>query len=170
MIFTRKNDAFLHADGTCRHTSFVLDRRGRRSLRVCANKVRKPFSSSTANATPLRTLRSKFVAVRLADGFPRWGRLSVRIRLLDDRRNVQTYVVRFGPSRTPVPTGLCEQGAKIVRFLNIIPSVAIIQKPPQNPTHKLQMNRLFRERVGGDYLPYPEVDDFYETKRCFPSR
>ena len=44
------------------------------------------------------------------------------------------HPVRFGPSGTPVPTGLCEQGAKIVRFLNIIPSVAIIKPHPEPPT------------------------------------
>ena len=31
--------------------------------------------------------------------------------------------------------------------------------------HKIQMNRLFRERVGGTYIPYPEVDNFYERVR-----
>lgn len=31
--------------------------------------------------------------------------------------------------------------------------------------HKRRMNRLFRERVGGSYLPYPEVDNLYEMVR-----
>ena len=34
------------------HIPFVLDRRGRRSLRACANKVRKSLSSSTASRSP----------------------------------------------------------------------------------------------------------------------
>lgn len=35
------------------------------------------------------------------------------------------------------------------------------------PTDKEKkcMNRLFRERVGGDYLPHPEVDNAYERIR-----
>ena len=32
-------------------------------------------------------------------------------------------------------------------------------------SHKIQMNRLFRERVGGTFLPFPEVDNFYERVR-----
>ena len=31
--------------------------------------------------------------------------------------------------------------------------------------HRIRMNRLFRERVGGSFLPYPEVDCFYERVR-----
>ena len=31
--------------------------------------------------------------------------------------------------------------------------------------HKRRMNRLFRERVGGSYLPYPEMDNLYEMVR-----
>ena len=31
--------------------------------------------------------------------------------------------------------------------------------------YKLKMNRLFRERVGGLFLPYPEVDNIYEKVR-----
>lgn len=30
---------------------------------------------------------------------------------------------------------------------------------------KLKMNRLFRERVGSNYLPYPEVDNWFERAR-----
>ena len=28
--------------------------------------------------------------------------------------------------------------------------------------HKIKMNRLFRERVGGTFLPYLEVDNIFE--------
>ena len=31
--------------------------------------------------------------------------------------------------------------------------------------HKVRMNRLFRERVGGSQLPFPEVDNFFERIR-----
>ncbi len=31
--------------------------------------------------------------------------------------------------------------------------------------HKRRMNRLFREKVGGDYLPYPEIDTPFERIR-----
>ena len=31
--------------------------------------------------------------------------------------------------------------------------------------HKIRMNRLFRERVGGSFLPFPEVDNLYERGR-----
>ena len=31
--------------------------------------------------------------------------------------------------------------------------------------HKIRMNRLFRERVGGTFLPFPEVDNPLERLR-----
>lgn len=31
--------------------------------------------------------------------------------------------------------------------------------------HKIKMNRFFRERVGGHFLPYPEVDNLFEKVR-----
>ena len=33
--------------------------------------------------------------------------------------------------------------------------------------HKIRMNRLFRERVGGKFLPYPEVDNLFEKARSW---
>ena len=33
--------------------------------------------------------------------------------------------------------------------------------------HKIRMNRLFRERVGGKFLPYPEVDNIFEKVRSW---
>lgn len=33
--------------------------------------------------------------------------------------------------------------------------------------HKIRMNRLFRERVGGKLLPYPEVDNVFERTRSW---
>ena len=40
-----------------------------------------------------------------------------------------------------------------------------IEGPPPSKRHKTRMNRLFRERVGGSFLPFPEVDCFYERAR-----
>ncbi len=36
---------------------------------------------------------------------------------------------------------------------------------PPSKRHKIRMNRLFRERVGGSFLPFPEEDNFYERVR-----
>lgn len=33
--------------------------------------------------------------------------------------------------------------------------------------HKIRMNRIFREIVGSKFLPYPEVDNFYEKSRSW---
>ena len=40
-----------------------------------------------------------------------------------------------------------------------------IEVPPPSKRHKKQMNRLFRERVGGSFLPFPEEDTLYERVR-----
>ena len=40
-----------------------------------------------------------------------------------------------------------------------------IEVPPPSKRHKIRMNRLFRERVGSSFLPFPEVDCFYERAR-----
>ena len=40
-----------------------------------------------------------------------------------------------------------------------------IEIPPPSKRYKVRMNRLFRERVGGSFLPFPEVDCFYERAR-----
>ena len=40
-----------------------------------------------------------------------------------------------------------------------------IELPQPSKRHKIRMNRIFRERVGGDFLPYPEADNFYEKVR-----
>ena len=37
--------------------------------------------------------------------------------------------------------------------------------PSPSKRHKIRTNRLFRERVGGSFLPFPEVDCFYERVR-----
>ena len=37
--------------------------------------------------------------------------------------------------------------------------------PTPSKRHKKRMNRLFRERVGGVFLPFPEVDNLYERVR-----
>ena len=40
-----------------------------------------------------------------------------------------------------------------------------IEVPPPSKRHKIRMNRLFRERVGGTFLPFPEADNLYERVR-----
>ncbi len=40
-----------------------------------------------------------------------------------------------------------------------------IEMPPPHKRHKIRMNRLFRERVCGTFLLFPEVDNFYERVR-----
>ena len=40
-----------------------------------------------------------------------------------------------------------------------------LEVPPPSKRHKIRMNRLFRERVGSSFLPFPEVDCFYERAR-----
>ena len=37
--------------------------------------------------------------------------------------------------------------------------------PLPSKRHKIRMNRFFRERVGGSFLPFPEVDNLYERVR-----
>lgn len=39
------------------------------------------------------------------------------------------------------------------------------KKPSPSKRHKTKMNRLFREQVGGELLPFPEADNFYESTR-----
>ncbi|MBQ7125347.1 MAG: hypothetical protein IJO00_03180 [Clostridia bacterium] len=40
-----------------------------------------------------------------------------------------------------------------------------IEIPPRSKRYKIKMNRIFRERVGGTFLPFPEADNFYERVR-----
>ena len=40
-----------------------------------------------------------------------------------------------------------------------------IERPPATKRHKIRINRLFRERVGGTFLPFPEADNLYERTR-----
>ena len=40
-----------------------------------------------------------------------------------------------------------------------------VELPPLSKRYKIRMNRLFRERVGGTFLPFPEADNFYERVR-----
>jgi len=34
--------------------------------------------------------------------------------------------------------------------------------PPPSKRHKIRMNRLFREQVGGSFIPFPEEDNLNE--------
>lgn len=47
------------------------------------------------------------------------------------------------------------------KFINL----DISNLPPPSHRHKIQMNRLFREQVGGTFLPFPEEDNFFEKIR-----
>ena len=40
-----------------------------------------------------------------------------------------------------------------------------VELPPPSKRYKIRMNRLFRERACGPFLPFPEVDCFYERVR-----
>ena len=42
-----------------------------------------------------------------------------------------------------------------------------IEVPPPSKWLKRQMNRLFRERVGSSFLPFPEEDTIYERVRSY---
>ena len=46
-----------------------------------------------------------------------------------------------------------------------IQKIEDIKIHPPSKRHKIQMNRLFRERVGGSFLPFPEEDNLYEQVR-----
>ena len=35
-----------------------------------------------------------------------------------------------------------------------------IELPPPSRRHQLVMNRLFREEVGGSFIPFPDVDNY----------
>ena len=37
-----------------------------------------------------------------------------------------------------------------------------IEAPELSIRHKRRMNRFFRENVGGDFIPFPEVDDTHK--------
>ncbi len=39
------------------------------------------------------------------------------------------------------------------------------EMPLPSKRHKIRMNRLFRERIGGSFLPFPEEDNLYERVR-----
>ena len=40
-----------------------------------------------------------------------------------------------------------------------------MEMPALSRRHKIRMNRLFRERVGNYFLPFPEEDNLYERLR-----
>ena len=44
-------------------------------------------------------------------------------------------------------------------------NVEDIQIQTYSRYHKIRMNRLFRERVGGAFIPFTEVDNYYERVR-----
>ena len=50
-------------------------------------------------------------------------------------------------------------------FDDIEKSLEDIEIPEPSKFHKIEMNRVFREHAGGRFIPYPEVDNFYERLR-----
>lgn len=48
---------------------------------------------------------------------------------------------------------------------DILNDIENVEMSPPSRYHKIQMNRLFREHVGGSFLPYPEADNLYEQMR-----
>ena len=50
---------------------------------------------------------------------------------------------------------------------SIITEIPEEDLPPPSKRHKIKMNRLFRERVGGSFLPFPEEDTLYERLRSW---
>ena len=40
-----------------------------------------------------------------------------------------------------------------------------MEMPSPSKRHKIRMKRLFRERVGGSFLPFPKEDNLYERVR-----
>ncbi len=45
-----------------------------------------------------------------------------------------------------------------LKIQEIDEEIESIELPPPSKRHKIRMNRLFREQVGGSFLPFPEVD------------
>ena len=45
------------------------------------------------------------------------------------------------------------------KFRKLDEELKNVELPPPSRRHKVAMNRLFREQVGGSFIPYPEVDD-----------
>ncbi len=58
-------------------------------------------------------------------------------------------------------TELCDEDVKWLESLNNYPKVEIVT----SRKHKIKMNRIFRERVGSENIPFPEVDSLLERFR-----
>ena len=99
------------------------------------------------------------------------------------RENIQKKVIDItGIELTPGEPTVClgngEQGFECCcdecdYYLSYFPEFDLINEeeindielPPPSKRHKIRMNRLFRERVGGSFLPFPEEDTLYERIR-----
>lgn len=44
------------------------------------------------------------------------------------------------------------------KIRNIEEEIEDVEVPQLSIRYKIQMNRLFREQVGGDFIPFPEID------------
>jgi len=85
--------------------------------------------------------------------------------------------IELTPGKPTVCLGNGEQGFECCcdecdNYLSCFPEFDLtdeefrnIKVPTPSKRHKIRMNRLFRERVGGSYIPFPEVDCFYERAR-----
>ena len=47
------------------------------------------------------------------------------------------------------------------KICDIEEKIKDMEIPPPSKRHKIRMNRLFRECVGGSFLPFPEEDNLY---------
>ncbi len=94
------------------------------------------------------------------------------------KKLIDTTGVELTPGQPSVCLGNGEQGFECCCdecdfFLLCFPEYDLISEekindielPPPNKRHKIRMNRIFRENVGGSFLPFPEVDCFYERVR-----
>ena len=45
------------------------------------------------------------------------------------------------------------------KFRELDEELKNVELPPPSRRHKVAMNRLFREQVGGSFIPYPDADN-----------
>ena len=89
------------------------------------------------------------------------------------KKTIDITGVELTPGEPTVCLGNGEQGFECCcdgcdYYLFCFPDFDLINEielPPPSKRHKIRMNRLFRERVGSSFLPFPEVDCFYERVR-----
>ena len=45
------------------------------------------------------------------------------------------------------------------KFRELDEEMKNVELPPPSRRHKVEMNRLFREHVGGSFIPFPDADN-----------